>query len=100
MITQNMEGSPVAIDMLRASVWTEGPKGDERKKTVLRSVSAFRTHWTARKLKKNVATFALAKRAMRTSPTINIHELNRTIRAVYDFRIDTNSNAPNDIVPT
>ena len=69
IVAQNIAGMPVAFAMFMASVGTEGAKGDDKKKTVLRSSSALRIHCTARKLTKNVATRELARRATATSPT-------------------------------
>src|ERR1043165_714506 len=66
--------------MFTASVGTVGPmaKGFEREKTVFRSKSAFKTHCTARKLTKKVATFALANLAIKTRPT----EMNKPAKSV------------------
>src|SRR5437667_6808916 len=66
---QRIAGMPVALAMFKASVGTLGANGDERKKTVFRSSSAFKTHCTARKLTKKVAKRGLAKRASATRPT-------------------------------
>ena len=55
--------------MFAASVGTEGPNVDESEKRVFRSKSAFNTLCTARKLTKNVATFALANLAIKIKPT-------------------------------
>jgi hypothetical protein len=66
---QKIAGMPVAFAMFTASVGTDGANGEERKKTVLRSSKAFKIHWTARKLTKNVARRAPAYLAMRIKPT-------------------------------
>src|SRR5687767_8985164 len=68
MTAHKNAGMPVALAMFTASVGTVGANGEERKKTVFRSKSAFKTHWTARKLTKNVATLALANLARATKP--------------------------------
>src|SRR5206468_3018071 len=67
-MTHRRAGMPVAFAMFKASVGTVGANGDERKKAVLRSSSAFKTHWTARKLVKKAATRALANFATAISP--------------------------------
>src|SRR5688500_17610654 len=69
MMAQMNAGMPVALAMFTASVGTLVANGEERMKTVFRSSSAFRTHWTARKLTKKVATRALANLARATKPT-------------------------------
>src|ERR1041385_5121757 len=69
---QNKAGMPVAFAIFRASVGTVVTNGDERKKTVLRSSSAFSTHCTARKLTKKVATRADANRATTNNPAERI----------------------------
>src|SRR5450432_812886 len=68
---QKIAGMPVALYMFIASVCTLGAKGAERKKTVLRSSKAFKTHCTARKLTKKLATRGLANLARATRPTVN-----------------------------
>src|ERR1051326_452883 len=67
MIAQIIAGTPVAFAMLTASVGTVAANGDERKKTFFRSKSAFKMHWTARKLTMKVAMRGLPKRATRNS---------------------------------
>ena len=57
--------------MFTASVGTLGAKGDERKKTVVRSSKAFRTHCTASRLTKNMANFGLVNLATANSPSDN-----------------------------
>src|SRR6266542_1482275 len=64
-------GMPVAFAMFTASVGTDGANGVDRKKTVFRSSSALRTHCTARKLTKKVATRALAYLATRIKPRVS-----------------------------
>src|SRR4029077_18502091 len=66
---QNIAGIPVAFAMFSASVGTVVAKGEDRKNTVFRSSRAFRTHCTASKLTRKVATFAEAKRATASKPT-------------------------------
>src|ERR1700738_2448458 len=68
MMVHITAGRPVALAIFAASVGTVGPNGDERKKTVFRSSKAFRTHWTASRLKTKVATRALANLATATRP--------------------------------
>src|SRR5436853_1082431 len=68
---QNIAGIPVAFAMFSASVGTVAAKGDDRKNTVFRSSRAFKTHCTASKLTRKVATFADAKRATANKPTDN-----------------------------
>src|SRR5215510_10868469 len=62
-VAQMNAGTPVAFAMFRASVGTVAAKGEDRKKTVFRSSSAFKTHCTASRLTTKVATRAEAKRA-------------------------------------
>src|SRR6267142_879234 len=69
MIAQARAGMPVAFAMFTASVGTDGANGVDRKKTVFKSSKAFKIHWTARKLTKNVARRAPAYLAMRIKPT-------------------------------
>src|ERR1043166_515071 len=68
---QKRAGTPVAFAMFKASVGTVGANGDERKKTVLQSSKAFKTHCTASRLTTNVAARAEAKRATRKRPTVS-----------------------------
>src|SRR2546430_17230760 len=68
-IDQTIAGTPVAFAMFSASVGTVVANGDERKKTVFKSSRAFKTHWTARKLTRKVATRAEANRATAKRPT-------------------------------
>src|ERR1044072_88987 len=67
---QNNAGIPVALAMLTASVGTGEQDGEEGKKTVFMSGSAFSTHWTARKLTRNVAARGRAYFATATNPTL------------------------------
>ncbi len=69
MMAQRNAGMPVAFAMFTASVGTLVSNGEERKKTVFRSNSAFRTHWTARKHTEKAANLALANLASATRPT-------------------------------
>ena len=55
--------------MFSASVGTVVANGDEGKNTVFRSSKAFKTHCTARKLTRKVATRAEANRATANNPT-------------------------------
>src|ERR1043166_8319262 len=66
---QNIAGFPVAFAIFSASVGTVVAKGEDRKNTVFRSSRAFRTHCTASRLTRKVATFADAKRATANKPT-------------------------------
>src|SRR5262245_23953225 len=66
---QKRAGTPVAFAMFKASVGTVAANGDERKKMVFKSSSAFKTHWTGSRLTKKVAARADAKRATRKRPT-------------------------------
>src|SRR5262249_26979348 len=68
MTAQKRAGIPVALAMFTASVGTVAAKGDERKSTVFKSSKAFRTHWTASKLTRNVATRADANLATANRP--------------------------------
>src|SRR5439155_15719696 len=68
-MVQMTAGMPVALYTFVASVGTAGAKGDERKKTVFKSSSAYSTHCTASRLNTKVATRALVNRATATSPT-------------------------------
>src|SRR6266404_412182 len=70
-LAQTSAGIPVAFAMLIASLGNLGPKGVERKNTVFRSSRALRTHCTARKLRKKVASRELANFAMATRPRVN-----------------------------
>src|SRR5438105_1863035 len=65
---QRIAGTPVAFAMFTASVGTLAAKGEDRKKTVFKSSSAFSTHCTASRLTTKVATRALANRATANSP--------------------------------
>src|SRR5437870_13607703 len=67
-MAQAIAGIPVALYMFTASVGTDGANGDERKKTVFKSSSAFSTHCTASRLTTKVATAGDAKRATATRP--------------------------------
>src|SRR5881227_2171406 len=66
---QNIAGIPVAFAIFSASVGTVAANGEDRKNTVFRSSRAFKTHCTASKLTRKVATFAEAKRATANKPT-------------------------------
>src|ERR1051325_1116027 len=59
---QNIAGMPVAWPIFSASVGTVVAKGEDRKNTVFKSSSAFKTHCTASRLTRKLATFADAKR--------------------------------------
>src|ERR1041385_7558102 len=65
---QNIAGIPVALAIFSASVGTVVAKGEDRKNTVFRSSRAFKTHCTASKLTRKLATFAGAKRATANKP--------------------------------
>src|SRR5258708_25698853 len=81
MIVQITAGMPVATAILAASLGTLAPKGDDKKKTVFKSSSAFSTHCTASRLTTKVATRALANRATPTTPiarTSPAKKVNRT----------------------
>src|SRR2546421_2060080 len=66
---QNIAGIPVAFAIFSASVGTVAANGDDRKNTVFRSSRAFKTHCTASRLTRKVATFAEANRATANRPT-------------------------------
>src|SRR5581483_1344498 len=66
---QNIAGMPVAFAIFKASVGTVAANGEDRKKTVFKSSSAFKTHCTASRLTTKLATLALANRATANSPT-------------------------------
>src|SRR2546423_14393536 len=66
---QNIAGIPVAFAIFSASVGTVAAKGEDRKNTVFKSSRAFKTHCTASRLTRKVATFADAKRATANKPT-------------------------------
>src|SRR5262249_327499 len=76
-VAQISAGMPVALAIFKASVGTVAAKGDERKKTVFRSSSAFRTNWTTNKLTKKGGTGAEGNRATRNRPADNSTPANR-----------------------
>src|SRR5215813_15333497 len=91
-VAQISAGTPVALAIFKASVGTVAAKGDDRKKTVFRSSSAFRTHWTANKLTTKVATRAEANRATRNRPADNSTPANRVKgRPLRDSQTPANS---------
>src|SRR5215813_12862711 len=66
---QKIAGTPVALYMLTASFGTAGANGDERKKTVFRSSSAFRMHCTAIMLTMKSATRSEVHRPIAYRPS-------------------------------
>src|SRR5918993_1517429 len=93
-VAQNTAGMPVALAMFTASVDALGANGEERKKTVFRSSNAFKTHCTARKLTKKVATRGFANLATATSPIDNsvpARNVNGTPESVPQVKIGESS---------